>query len=102
MLTKEEVIKEFGFKELPHFTVMGSLIYELGRGRFLSLGCVGTPNEVLFIGEENEDSAFPDAVCLHNYDYDGYLTKDRLRDLMKFFWFSPYNSKKEQLNQSTQ
>jgi len=86
MITRDRVL-ELGFKELPHFTVMDSLIYDLDRNRHLSLDCVGTPNEMLFICEVNEEhnKIIDDAVVLSNYDYDGYLTEERLSLLLTFF-----------------
>lgn len=67
---------DLGFKEMPHFTVAHSLMYPLGRHRHLSAGCVGTPNEMLWICETDDqnDKSITEIICLHNYDYDGYLT----------------------------
>ena len=64
-----------GFKELPHFTVTNNLVYDLGRNRHLSIGCLETPNEMLFICEtdNNEPKHIEGLVCLKNYDYDGYI-----------------------------
>jgi hypothetical protein len=82
-MKREDVIK-LGFKPLPHFTIMDSLIYDLGRRRQLSIGCVGTPNETMFISEiDNENPRkITDSICLHNYDYDGYLTEDKIKNLI--------------------
>lgn len=81
-LTRDQV-KKLGFYEIPHFTVMGNLNYDLGRNRLLSIGCVGTPNECLFIGQAQEDKkGYEDLVCLHNYDYDGYITIDKLKKII--------------------
>jgi len=73
-----------GFERIPHFTVANALIYQLGRNRRLSIGCIGTPNEMLFICEFdlNDFRKTTDLVCLHNYDYDGYLTKEKLENLI--------------------
>lgn len=81
---RKEIISELGFKGLPHYTVTGTMIFELGRNRHLSIGSIGTPNEMLFICEvDNKDnSKVTDAVCLHNYDYDGYLTKEKLQTII--------------------
>ncbi len=85
MLTKEQVL-ELGFKELPHFTVMDSLVYDLGRRRCLSIGCLGTPNEMLFIGQLfNAEDRYQDLITLSNFDYDGYLTLEKLSVLLTFF-----------------
>lgn len=84
MLTKE-ILLELGFQPLPHFTVADVMIYNLGRNRHLSVGCVGTPNEMLFIIEHhsNLESQIENLVCLHNYDYDGYLTGAKLQNLIQ-------------------
>ena len=92
MLTREELINDFGFKELPHFTITRSLVLDIGRNRTISAASLGTPNEMLFIGEGELD-----CVVLHNYDYDGFLTKERLKLLIEFFNSSPYNQKKNKL-----
>lgn len=75
---------KLGFEELPHYTVGNSLVYDLGRDRRLSLSDVGNPNEMLFIVEGANDST-PEAINLHNYDYDGYLTVGKLKLLLTFF-----------------
>ena len=65
-LTAELLLDRCGFAQLPHFTILNSLIFDLGRGRFLSVACVGTPNEMLFITDDNKA-----VIVLRNYDYDG-------------------------------
>lgn len=71
-LTRQALI-DIGFKEVPHYTVMQSLVYDLGRSRYLSIGCLGTPNEMLIIGQFNNDcdKEITDVVVLKNFDYDG-------------------------------
>lgn len=78
---------EIGFNELPHFTIGNSITYELGQNRILSASSVGTPNEVLFICELGGSDAtqITDIICLHNYDYDGYLTMRRLTTIIELF-----------------
>lgn len=85
-MTRDRV-KELGFEELPHKTVTNSLIYNLGRNRFLSLGCLGTPNEMLFMYEVDRNSPddILDMVAMSNFDYDGYLTEEKLSLLLTFF-----------------
>lgn len=77
-------LKELGFKEIPHFTITNSLIYDLGRERHLSIGCVGTPNEVVFICQSDHDDnkKIEDLVCVRNYDYDGYTTIEVIKNLI--------------------
>jgi len=83
VLSAEECL-ELGFERLQHFTVADNLIYQLGRNRHLSIGCVGTPNETLFICESDPKDyrKINDLICLHNYDYDGYLSKSKLQTLI--------------------
>lgn len=52
MITKDDCLK-LGFKELPHFTIMSNLTYDLGKNKSLSFGCIGTPNENLWICEHD-------------------------------------------------
>ena len=94
-MTREEVIS-MGFEPIPHFTITDSLIYDLGRNRHLSIGDIGMPNEMVFICEVNNENKnrVDEIIVLHNYDYDGYLTKERLQQFMVLkhnneqqFWF---------------
>jgi hypothetical protein len=82
-LTKDECINEMGFEELnlSHKIV---LVYSLGRERYLSLSNLGTPNELLLIYKEEHRlrRIVTDLIHLHNYDYDGYLTKEKLQTLI--------------------
>ena len=83
-MTNDDLIK-IGFKEIPHFTVGNMVTYDLKRKRILSAGSVGTPNEMLFICEidEKNDKKITDLICLHNYDYDGYLTIEKVKSLIE-------------------
>jgi hypothetical protein len=82
-LTEQQLL-DIGFEKMPHFTVMNSLTYDLGRNRSISIGCVGTPNEMLFI-REGDGNNTDDLVSLHNFDYDGVLTIDKVEDLIEWF-----------------
>jgi len=82
-LCKDDLLN-LNFKEIQHFTISNSLIYNLGRYRQLSVSCIGTPNEMLWvcqIDDKNEKN-ITDLICLHNYDYDGYLTVDKIVGLI--------------------
>ena len=82
MLEKQQLI-ELGFHPLDHFTVGDVLMYELYRNVNLSVSNLGTPNEMVFICESDKDrKKVTDIVVLHNYDYDGYLTLERLKVFM--------------------
>lgn len=88
----EDDCLELGFERLSHYTVANNLIYQLGRNRHLSIGCVGTPNETLFICESDPKDYMKinDIICLHNYDYDGYITKSKLKTLISFIGVSKH------------
>lgn len=82
MLEKQQLI-ELGFHPLGHFTVGDVLMYELYRNINLSVTNLGTPNEMVFITSSNKDiTDITDVIALHNYDYDGYLTLERLKVFM--------------------
>ena len=83
-MTNADLI-EIGFIEFPHPTIMNSVVYDLGRNRHLSVGCVGTPNEMIFICEQDKNvpEKNTDLICLKNYDYDGYTTIETIKELIK-------------------
>lgn len=82
-MTADEFIS-IGFKSIDHFTINNALIYDIGRNRHLSLGDAGTPNEMLFLCESDKDDyrKITDLVCLHNFDYDGYISKSYILNLI--------------------
>ncbi len=84
-MIKRDELKKLGFKEMPHYTVMNTLIYDIGRKRYLSFGDVGTPNEMIWLCQmdDNDDKKMTDLICLHNYDYDGYISISDVKFLMK-------------------
>jgi len=75
---------KIGFKEIPHFTIGNSVIFDLGRRRYFSAGNVGNPNEMVFLCETDskDDKKVTDLICVHNYDYDGYLTMEKINMLI--------------------
>lgn len=63
--------------------ITNSVIYPLGRSRYLSVGSTGTPNEMLWIYSTDEDTnKITDLICLHNYDYDGFLSLEKVKSLV--------------------
>lgn len=76
---------DIGFQKIPHFTIGNTVIFQLGRNRHLSASNIGTPNEFLYIcsSDSKDSNKITDLVCLHNYDYDGYLTIEKVVDLIK-------------------
>lgn len=83
----EDIILKLGFKSIPHFTVTNSYTFDLGMGRQISIGCVGTPNEMLFIQEIDFEvsNQVTDIICLHNFDYDGKLYLHKLQNIVAIF-----------------
>jgi hypothetical protein len=75
-MTNQDLL-ELGFKELPHKTIGNIVTYDLGRERSLSASDVGNPNEMVYICQAT-GKQIEDAVCIHNYDYDGYMTKEQV------------------------
>ena len=62
-----------------------SLKYHLARKRFISVFCVGTPNEVVYLCYRDSVDVVDDLICVHNFDYDGYLTREKLEHLINYF-----------------
>lgn len=87
MPLSRQFFKDKGFQEFPHITIGNCLFYELSRNRIITVGSAETPNEMMFISQRNEqnDRIIDDCVCIHNYDYDGYLTERKLNALLIFF-----------------
>lgn len=86
-MTKEDLLK-LGFKELPYKTIGNILNYELSRNRHLSISFVGTPNEMLYLcatDNVNNENEITDLICLHNYDYDGYITSEKIQKIINLF-----------------
>ena len=83
-ISREELIS-IGFYELAHFTVMNNLLYDLGRKRHLSIGCLGTPNEMVFICQKDNSKTkkIDDLVCLRNWDYDGFTTIEAMKSIIQ-------------------
>lgn len=82
-MTKQDFLS-IGFVEYPHKVIDGYMQYDLGRYRELSIQNLGTPNEMVFICEVDADdeTEITDLVCVHNYDFDGYLTLDKIKMLI--------------------
>lgn len=79
-MTNDDLIL-LGFKTLPHATIGKNVVYDLTNGRQLSATCVGNPNEMLFLNDIN-NGRITDVIPIHNYDYDGYLTEEKLKAIL--------------------
>lgn len=75
-----EILMKCGFAPLPHFTVLNTMQKDIGRKRFLSFGCVGSGNEMLFLTEE-EAPEVKAVIVLRNYDYDGPTYLHQLQNI---------------------
>ena len=69
-----ELLYAAGFQEVPHFTVLKSLVLPYKKNQF-SIGGLGTANETMFYKEDN------DVVTIHNYDYHGILHLHQLQNI---------------------
>lgn len=78
-------LESIGFKALKHFTVGEQSKIQLSRGRFLSAMCVGQGNESIWLGHKDNDGEITDLVCVHNRDYDGFITLEKLKALIDWF-----------------
>jgi len=93
-MNRDDYIK-IGFKPIDHFTIMDNLIYDLGRYRQLSAGCVGTPSESIFLCQQNSENPLEttDLICIHNWDYDGEMTEDKIKSIIKALDYEPKENK---------
>ena len=89
MIDRQNLIDNVGFYELPFENIGSSLIYDLTRGRYLSFTSIGTPNEMLFLAQKermtNDSKTVTDIIVLSNFDYDGYLSLDKLMSVINSF-----------------
>lgn len=74
---------KFGFKPLPFKNILNSLTKDIGRNRILSIGNIGTANEMIWICEVNptDPKVIDDLICIHNYDYDKEIFIHKLQNL---------------------
>ena len=88
-INKREELKEMGFEELPHFTVGNSLHYDLGRNRILIFSSIETPNEMLFLGQKDDEDEkkITDLIVLRNYDFDGFTYINNIKQLIESIKF---------------
>ena len=75
----------FGFKPLTHFTIGEQCKLELSRRRYLSAMCIGQGNETVWLGCKDRGGEITDLICVHNRDYDGFITYGRLKEMVNYF-----------------
>lgn len=84
----EQQLLEMGFiRNVAKPNVVLFFRYYLGRGRFLSASGLGTGNESVWLcsKEDENNEVIDDLICVHNYDYDGELTKEKMKYLIEYF-----------------
>lgn len=79
-----DILLRCGFAQMPHFTIGNIMDIKLGRSRTLSVSCVGSPNEMVFIIEE-EITKVKNIIVARNYDYDGKTYLHHLQNLYTDF-----------------
>jgi hypothetical protein len=79
-----EILEKIGFEQLPHFTIQNSWFKKLGRDRVLSIVCVGTPNEMVFVCEEVPPEV-KNIIVVRNYDYDGKTYLHHIQNIYSDF-----------------
>lgn len=72
-------LENIGFKDVD--TYMNTLEYDFGKGRFISIDRLGTPNEVVFIGQKDEE-VVTDLVCIRRYETVGYTSLEWIKMLI--------------------
>jgi hypothetical protein len=82
---KEKTVLQKGFTRTPHLILGTIFILDVGRNRYISIGALGTPNEMVFINQKHPEGDITDMVCLHNFDYDGLLTARKLSTIISVF-----------------
>lgn len=89
----EEFLLEKGFVKLPSINenIFLSYVYDLGRKRELSVSQVGTPNEMVWLLQKNkdDDKDIDDLVCIRNFDYDGYISRQDINSLISLMKHNP-------------
>jgi len=80
-----DILKKHGFVELQHEIFPNLFVLSVGRYRKIKIASLNTTNEVVFISQLDYNERKEDLVCLHNFDYDGYFTEEKLANLLSLF-----------------
>lgn len=83
---KEELLK-LGFIENPMMTIIHCFNYFIEskyNTNTVTISDLGTPNEVIAFrnGDSRLNNHKDDLVFLHNFDYHGYISLERIKSLM--------------------
>ena len=80
-----ETLLQKGFIKTPHPVIKEIFVLDVGRNRYISIGALGSPNEIAFLNQKDHNSGITDMVCVHNFDYDGFLSKEKLDNIISVF-----------------
>ena len=82
-LTEEILLKCPNHKKVNGKNILNTIYFEIGRDRIISIGNIGTPNEMIWLCEVDryDKQKNNDLVCLHNYDYDGKMMLHKFQNL---------------------
>lgn len=84
MKITEDILLQRGFIKTPHKILGSTFSLDLGRNRYLVTANIGNANEMVLLMDswptENDN-----LICIHNFDYDGYLTQEKLNTIISIF-----------------
>lgn len=81
----KDILLQKGFISVPHSILGPIFILDIGRNRNISISLLGTPNEMIYLYERHHDGNITESICIHNFDYDGYLTETKLNNIISAF-----------------
>lgn len=77
-----DILLKTGFEKISTFTITKAMTYDLGRDRYLSIGSIGSPNEMIWLCSNGSGGITSDLIYLHNFDYDGKLYLHKLQNIV--------------------
>ena len=81
----EDFLIKKGFVARKHKVLTSFFVFDVGRNRQIRVSSVHTPNEVVFISQTDHHTKQECLICVHNFDYDGYLTESKLDVILSLF-----------------
>ena len=82
VLTTPKWLENLGFQKVPSAIITRAMEYPIGRDRYISVQCVGTPNEMVLLTEVDPSSKVENLIVLRNYDYDGKTYVHQIQNLI--------------------
>ena len=84
----EDILLMLGFEKNPNYAIGNPFNLSLGRNKMMVVSSVGTPNEMVFVREENDLNGVadePDIVVVRNYDYNGKTHLHHIQNIASDF-----------------